>query len=105
VAVALATDLNPGGGFSPSMPFAMTLACFDMHLTLEEALVAATANAAAALDLHHRVGSLEPGKQMDAVVIEGALADIVRVGARFIHRVIKRGAIVWPLGSDARTAD
>src|SRR5262249_2256971 len=39
VAVALATDVNPGGGFSPSMPFAMTLACFGMNLTFEEALV------------------------------------------------------------------
>src|SRR6185295_7699169 len=38
VPVALATDVNPGGGFSPSMPFAMTLACFGMGLTFEEAL-------------------------------------------------------------------
>ena len=42
VPVALATDVNPGGGFSPSMPFAMTLACFGMALTFEEALVGAT---------------------------------------------------------------
>ena len=41
VPVALATDVNPGGGFSPSMPFAMTLACFAMGLTFEEALTAA----------------------------------------------------------------
>ena len=40
VPVALATDVNPGGGFSPSMPFVMTLACFAMGLTFEEALVA-----------------------------------------------------------------
>ena len=40
VPVALATDVNPGGGFSPSMPFAMALACFGMDLTFEEALVA-----------------------------------------------------------------
>ena len=39
VAVALATDLNPGGGFTPSMPFVITLACFAMGMTLEEALV------------------------------------------------------------------
>jgi imidazolonepropionase len=38
VPVALASDVNPGGGFSPSMPFVMTLACFGMGLTLEEAL-------------------------------------------------------------------
>ena len=46
VAVALATDVNPGGGFSPSMPFAMALACFAMGMTFEEALIAATINAA-----------------------------------------------------------
>ena len=58
VPVALATDVNPGGGFSPSMPFAMTLACFSMHMTVEEALVAATINAAWSLDRSRRVGSL-----------------------------------------------
>ena len=56
VAVALATDVNPGGGFSPSMPFAMTLACFAMGLTFEEALTAATINAAWSLDRAHEVG-------------------------------------------------
>ena len=62
VPVALATDVNPGGGFSPSMPFAMTLACFAMGLTFEEALVAATINGAWSLDRADVVGSLEPGK-------------------------------------------
>ena len=52
---ALATDINPGGGFSPSMPFAITLACFGRGMTLEEALVASTLNAAAALDRAGRV--------------------------------------------------
>jgi imidazolonepropionase len=96
VAVALGTDVNPGGGFSPSMPFAMTLACFGMHLTFEEALVAATANAAYSLDRHDRVGSLEPGKQMDAVVVNGPAVDLVRVGADTIAAVVKKGRIVWP---------
>ena len=94
VAVALATDLNPGGGFSPSMAFVMTLACFGMGLTLEEALVGATINAAASLDRADRVGSLEPGKQLDAVLVEGTLADLVRVGAPVIRAVVKRGHIV-----------
>ena len=94
VAVALGTDVNPGGGFSPSMPFAMTLACFGMGLTFEEALVAATINAAASLDRHDRVGSLEVGKQMDAVVVDGAAIDLVRVGADTIRAVIKKGRLV-----------
>ncbi len=94
VAVALATDLNPGGGFTPSMPFVMTLACFAMGMTLEEALVGATINAAYAIDRHEEVGSLEPGKQMDAVVIDGELVDLIRVGAPAIRHVIKRGRVV-----------
>ena len=94
VAVALATDVNPGGGFSPSMPFALSLACFGMGLTFEEALVGATINAAYSLDRHERVGSLEPGKQLDAVVVAGPAIDLIRVGAQTIRIVIKRGQIV-----------
>ncbi|MGH9141422.1 MAG: imidazolonepropionase, partial [Vicinamibacterales bacterium] len=94
VAVALATDVNPGAGYSPSMPFAMTLACFGMNLTFEEALVAATINAASALDRQDRIGSLEPGKQMDAVIVEGPAINLIRVGANTIRTVIKRGRIV-----------
>jgi imidazolonepropionase len=93
VAVALATDVNPGGGFATSMPFVMTLACFAMNMTLEEALVGATINAAASLDRSDRIGSLERGKQMDAVVVDGTLADIVRIGAPVIRHVIKNGRI------------
>jgi len=92
--VALATDVNPGGGFSPSMPFAMTLACFGMGLTFEEALVGATINAAYALDRHDRVGSLEVGKQMDAVIVGGPAIDLIRVGAETIQAVIKKGRVV-----------
>jgi imidazolonepropionase len=91
VPVALATDINPGGGFSPSMPFAMTLACFGMGLTFEQALVAATMNGAYSLDRHDRVGSLEPGKQFDAVLIEGPAVNLLRVNASPIARVFKKG--------------
>jgi imidazolonepropionase len=94
VAVALASDLNPGGGFSPSMPFAMTLGCFAMGLTFEEALVGATLNAAYALDRHHTVGSLEAGKQMDAVVVDGPAIELIRAGARAIRAVVKKGRII-----------
>ncbi len=94
VAVALATDVNPGGGYSPSMPFAMTLACFGMGLTFEEALVGATINAAYALDRHDRIGSLEPGKQMDAVIVDGPAIDLIRVGAETIRAVVKKGQVV-----------
>lgn len=94
VAVALATDTNPGGGFSPSMPFVMTLGCFGMGLTFEEALVGATLNAAYSLDRHARVGSLEPGKQMDAVILHGRAIELIRIGAETIRAVIKKGRVV-----------
>ena len=94
VAVALATDLNPGGGFTTSMPFVMALACFGMNLTLEEALIGATLNAAASIDRADTIGSLETGKQLDAVVVNGALADLIRVGGPVIRHVVKRGRVV-----------
>jgi len=98
VPVAIATDVNPGGGFSPSMPFAMTLACFAMGLTFEEALVAATINGAYSLDRHDRVGSLEPGKLMDCVLVAGDAIDLIRIGASSIAGVIKRGRVVRNAG-------
>ena len=94
VPVALATDVNPGGGFSPSMPFAMTLACFAMGLTFEEALVGATINGAYSLDRDPSIGSLEPGKLMDAVLVDGDAIDLIRVGASTIAGVIKRGKMI-----------
>lgn len=93
-AVALASDLNPGGGFTTSMPFVMSLACFGMNLTLEEALIGATLNAAASIDRHDTVGSLEVGKQLDAVVVAGMLTDLIRVGGPVVKHVLKRGRVV-----------
>ena len=95
VAVALATDINPGAGFSSSMPFAVTLACFAMEMTLEEALVAATLNAAWSINRAGDAGSLESGKLMDAVVLEGSLTELIRVNAPAIQMVIKRGKVVY----------
>jgi imidazolonepropionase len=94
VAVALASDVNPGGGFSPSMPFAIALACFGMGLTFEEALVAATINGAYALDRHQSVGSLEAGKLMDAVIVNGDAIELIRVCAPAVIGVVKRGRFV-----------
>jgi imidazolonepropionase len=93
VPVALATDVNPGGGLSPSMPFAMALACFAMAMTFEEALVASTLNAAYALDRHERVGSLEPGKQFDAVLVNGPAINLLRGNAPGIAAVFKHGRV------------
>jgi len=65
VAVALATGFGPDSSPTLSMPMAMALACRQMGMTPEEAIVAATINAAAALGRADALGSLEPGKQAD----------------------------------------
>jgi imidazolonepropionase len=95
VPVALASDANPGGGLSPSLPFAMTVGCFAMGLSLEEALTAVTLNAACSLDLQDDVGSLVAGKRADLVVLRGArLLDLLRVGVPAVRDVVKNGRIV-----------
>ena len=72
VAVALATDYNPGTSPSASMPFVLSVACTHMKMSPAEALVAATYNGACALHLQGRKGSLEPGKDADIAVFEAA---------------------------------
>ncbi len=95
VAVALGSDVNPGGGLSPSLPFAMTVACFVQGLSLEEAISAATINAAYSLDVADEVGSLEVGKRADLVVLRGPrLLDLLRVGVGAVSTVVKTGRVV-----------
>jgi imidazolonepropionase len=93
--VALATDVNPGGGLSPALPYAMAIGCFSMGLSLEEALCAVTINPAYSLDRHAAVGSLEVGKRADLVVLRSArLLDLVRVGVPALRAVVKDGRVV-----------
>jgi len=70
VAVALATDYNPGSSPTPSMPFVLSLACTHMKMSPAEAISAATINGAWALRLVDRKGSIEPGKDADLAVFE-----------------------------------
>jgi len=68
-AVALATDFNPGTSPVYSMQMALSLACTEMRMTPAEAIAAATINGAHALGMADRVGSLEPNKQGDLLVL------------------------------------
>jgi imidazolonepropionase len=70
VPVALATDYNPGTSPTPSMPFVISLACTHMKMTPGEAIAASTINAACALRLQDRKGSLEAGKDADMAVFD-----------------------------------
>jgi imidazolonepropionase len=72
VAVALATDYNPGSSPTPSMPFVMSLACTRMKMSPAEAIAAATINGACALRLQERKGTIEPGKDADLAVFDVA---------------------------------
>jgi imidazolonepropionase len=68
VAVALATDYNPGTSPTVSMPMAMSLACTHMKMSPAEAIAAATINGAWALRIAERKGTIEPGKDADLSV-------------------------------------
>jgi imidazolonepropionase len=69
VRVALATDCNPGSCFTSSMPLCIALAVREMGMTPGEALYAATATAAAALD-RDDVGVLAPGLRADFLMLD-----------------------------------
>ena len=70
IAVALATDYNPGSSPTLSMPMVMSLACTHMKMSPAEAITAATINGAWALRLADRKGSVEAGKDADVSVFD-----------------------------------
>ncbi len=71
LAVALATDCNPGSSYTESMGFIMGLAILNMKMSPAEALTGATINAAYAINMATKTGSLEPGKQADFLLVNG----------------------------------
>jgi imidazolonepropionase len=71
VRTALATDFNPGTSYSETMQMMIALAVSALGMTLDEAITAATCGGAAALAMETEVGSLEPGKRCDLIVLQG----------------------------------
>ena len=95
-AVALSTDFNPGSAPCPSQPMAMAIACRYQKLLPAEAFNAATVNAAYAIGLGARVGSIEAGKQANVLIAD---TDDYRqlcyeFGGNQIKTVIANGAAV-----------
>jgi imidazolonepropionase len=96
VPIALASDYNPGSSPMWAMPAVISLACVGMRLMPAEAIVAATINAAWAIGAQDEVGSLEPGKAADLVVLDiGDYREIaLALGGAIVRQVIKRGRLV-----------
>ena len=94
--VALATDFNPGSNFCLSMPMAISLAVLCLKFTPEEAIKAATVNAAHSLKLGDKVGSLAAGRQADFVVLNTLdwRSWPYSYGVNLIKAVYKRGSKV-----------
>jgi imidazolonepropionase len=94
VRVAVATNCNPGSSYTTSMSFCIALAVRDMHMTPEEALLAATLGGAKALQ-RDDVGRLVPGARADLVVLEAPSYThlVYRPGVPLVRTVIERGAV------------
>lgn len=96
VPVAMASDFNPGSCPCLNLQFVINLGCLKYRLTPEEVLTAVTLNAASAIDLADKVGSVEPGKQGDLVVWDAPDLDYIcyRMGSNLARTVIKKGVIM-----------
>jgi imidazolonepropionase len=91
--LSLATDLNPGTTWCENLQMSIALACRYMKLSPAQAIAAATINAAAAIQREDRIGSIEPGKQADLLLLN--VSDYRHLGYRYggnlVNAVIKRG--------------
>ncbi|XP_073429295.1 probable imidazolonepropionase [Dendrobates tinctorius] len=98
VIVSLGSDFNPNA-YCFSMPMVMHLACVNLKMSLNEALAAATINAAYSLGRSHTHGSLEVGKQGDAVIINAPRWEhvIYQFGGHqeLIEYVVVKGQVVY----------
>jgi imidazolonepropionase len=98
LAVALASDCNPGTCPTENLPLIGTMACTQMGMLPAEAFNALTLNAAAAVGRSDRIGSLAVGKQADLVVCDAATYQelFYHFGVSHVRRVLKHGQVVYP---------
>ena len=100
VAVALASDFNPGSCPSLNLQLSANLAYLRYGMTPEETLSALTLNAACAIGLGDRLGTIEPGKQADLTLwnADGMEMLCYRMGTNQVKAVVKRGRLLWGKG-------
>ena len=96
VPVAIATDCNTGSCYSESMPFIFSLAVVNMYLSVPEAIVPATLNAAYAVGKAVEVSSLDVGKFANFLVLDGKSPAILayHAGVSPVAKVYKRRELV-----------
>lgn len=99
-AVALATDFNPGTSPTPNLPFILTLGVSELHMSVAEAVLAATVNGAAALGLANETGQLAPGFSADLALFE--IEDIRELPYWYADRRCKR---TWVRGKACHSSD
>ena len=95
VPVALASDYNPGSCPCLNLQLVMNIACLKYRLTPEEVLTGVTLNAAAAIGMADKVGSIDRMKQADLVIWDAPDLNYLcyRLGSNLAHTVIKKGVI------------
>lgn len=97
VAVALATDFNPGSCFTESIALVIALATLKMNMTIEETITALTINGAAAIDRAETVGSLDAGKKADIVIHEFPSYKFLpyHIAVSTVEKVFKGGRMIY----------
>ena len=96
VALALATDCNPGSSHTESLPFIVWLGVFKLGLTIEECLTAITLNPACCLGLGEEIGTVEEGKRADLVLLDAPnlFNFAYHFGINPVAAVVKGGEVV-----------
>jgi imidazolonepropionase len=87
ITMALGSDFNPGSCTVLAMPIVISLGCLYYRLTIKEAILGATLNAAKALKLEDRKGSLEPGKDADILVLD--VPNYRHIAYRLAHNPVR----------------